>query len=342
MPPVESSTKREYAAIDIAKLICALLVVAIHTEPFASNFWLDKGFGVLTRIPVPYFFMASGYFLFLADKEKTSFAKLKKYCLRILLLYAVWSVFYLPLLYSKCTATGVFNKALFFKSIFWLGTQGHLWYLIASIVAAIMTWGFLRVTTLKKTVVIAFIFLIFGTLFSNYAPLIHKLSAKEGGGINMIFSVLQVIGTRNGIFYGFFYVALGALIAGGSCAFKMRTYAIAFLISFMALAVEGLIAVKFVGSRDTNLWFSAPPLIWSVFMATLQLNPSIGKNTALMCRNGSTLIYTSHRLFIAFLISVCAMKDGMLLFIATTVLTLLFSTVVLLLKNRIRIFKYLY
>ena len=278
----------------------------------------------------------------MADKEKTSFAKLKKYCLRILLLYAVWSVFYLPLLYSKCTATGVFNKALFFKSIFWLGTQGHLWYLIASIVAAIMTWGFLRVTTLKKTVVIAFIFLIFGTLFSNYAPLIHKLSAKEGGGINMIFSVLQVIGTRNGIFYGFFYVALGALIAGGSCAFKMRTYAIAFLISFMALAVEGLIAVKFVGSRDTNLWFSAPPLIWSVFMATLQLNPSIGKNTALMCRNGSTLIYTSHRLFIAFLISVCAMKDGMLLFIATTVLTLLFSTVVLLLKNRIRIFKYLY
>jgi hypothetical protein len=32
MPPVEPSTKREYAAVDIAKLICALLIVAIHTE----------------------------------------------------------------------------------------------------------------------------------------------------------------------------------------------------------------------------------------------------------------------------------------------------------------------
>ncbi len=182
MHSVEPSKNREYTAVDIAKLICALLVVAIHTEPFAGNFWLDKGFGVLTRIPVPYFFMASGYFLFLADKEKTSFAKLKKYCLRILLLYAVWSVFYLPMLFSRCMVSGVFNTSMFFKAIFWLGTQGHLWYLIASIVAAVMTWSFLRITTLKKTVIIAFIFLIFGTVFSNYAPLIHKLSSKEGGG----------------------------------------------------------------------------------------------------------------------------------------------------------------
>ncbi len=342
MPPVEPSTKREYAAVDIAKLICALLVVAIHTEPFASNFWLDKGFGVLTRIPVPYFFMASGYFLFLADKEKTSFAKLKKYCLRILLLYAVWSIFYLPMLYSRCMASGVFNTSMFFKSIFWLGTQSHLWYLIASIVAAVMTWSFLRITTLKKTVIIAFIFLIFGTVFSNYAPLIHKLSVKEGGGINMIFSVLNVIGTRNGIFYGFFYVALGAFIAGGCSTFKMRTYAIVFLISFMALAIEGVVAVKIVGSTDHNLWFTAPPLIWSVFMATLQMNPSISKNIALMCRNGSTLIYTSHRLFIAFLISVCAMKEGMLLFNATLFITLVFSMAILLLKKKISILKYLY
>lgn len=342
MPQDDSSTKREYAAIDIAKLICALLVVAIHTEPFASNFWLDKGFGVLTRIPVPYFFMASGYFLFLVDKEKTSFAKLKKYCLRILLLYAVWSVCYLPLLYSRCMTTGVFNTSMFFKAIFWLGTQSHLWYLIASIVAAVMTWCFLRITTLKKTVVIAFIFLIFGTVFSTYAPIIHKLSAKEGGGINMIFSVLQVIGTRNGIFYGFFYVAFGAFIAGGCKTFKMSVYAIVFLVSFMALAGEGVIAVKIIGSTDHNLWFTAPPLIWSVFMATLQLNPSINKNIAVMCRNESTLIYTSHRLFIAFLISVCAMKAGMFLFITTIVITLVFSMAILLLKKKFNILKYLY
>lgn len=339
---VEPYSKREYTAIDIAKLICALLVVGIHTEPFASNFWLDKGFGVLTRIPVPYFFMASGYFLFLAEKEKTSFAKLKKYCIRILILYAVWSVFYLPLLYSRCMATGSFNTGMFFKSIFWLGTQSHLWYLIASIVAAVMTWGFMKAFSVKTTLLMSACFLIFGTLFSNYAPLIHKLSAKEGGGINMIFSVLDVIGARNGIFYGFFYVAFGAFIASGCRTFNLHVYAVVFLVSFMALAVEGIITVKYIGSTDHNLWFSAPPLVWAVFMATLQMNPSIGKNAALTCRNGSTLIYTSHRLFIAFLISVCTMKEGMFLFIVTVSTTLVFTAIVLLLKKKISVLKLLY
>ncbi|WP_420341571.1 acyltransferase family protein [[Clostridium] aminophilum] len=48
--------------VDLVKLIMAFLVVCIHTEPFGFNFWLDKGFGIVTRLCVPFFFVSSAYF----------------------------------------------------------------------------------------------------------------------------------------------------------------------------------------------------------------------------------------------------------------------------------------
>ena len=173
---VVSSTKCEYIAIDIAKLICAVLVVAIHTEPFADIFWLDKGLGLFTRIPVPFFFTVSGYFLFLTDKRETSAKKLLKYIRRIALMYVIWSLIYMPFLIHKCfSAGGMFDYGQFFKSIFWTGVSSHLWYLIGSIVAASLTWLMYRCFTEMETLVIAAFLLIFGTLFSTYAILIFTL-----------------------------------------------------------------------------------------------------------------------------------------------------------------------
>ena len=50
------------SAIDITKLIMAVLVIGIHTEPFHANVWLDRGFGIITRLCLPFFFVASAYF----------------------------------------------------------------------------------------------------------------------------------------------------------------------------------------------------------------------------------------------------------------------------------------
>lgn len=59
-------TRNNFAALDIFKVICAILIVAIHTRPFSEisgtlDFYLCD---VIARIAVPYFFTASGYFLF--------------------------------------------------------------------------------------------------------------------------------------------------------------------------------------------------------------------------------------------------------------------------------------
>ena len=336
---MNNTTKPEYPAIDIAKLVCALLVVAIHTEPFAFNYWLDKAFGVLTRIPVPFFFMASGFFLFYTDKEKTTFLKISKYCFRILILYTAWSIIYLPLLYSRCLTDNSFNTSMFLKSIFWFGSYSHLWYLIASIVAALLTYVSLKVTSMKMTFFISVVFLIFGTMFSTYAPLFKRLHL---GVLDRILSVLDTIGTRNGLFYGFFYITLGAYAI--QCkSYKIAIYLAVFVVSFIALAVEGFIAVRYVGSIEHNLWFCAPPLVFSSYMIILSLKPIISKKIALICRNGSTIIYTSHRLFIVFLISIVHLEKGLFLCLLTTVIAIAFSGLILYLKEgKMRFLKYLY
>lgn len=49
----------ERSAIDLMKIVCAILVIGIHTEPFGRWELFDQMFGVLTRIAVPYFFVSS-------------------------------------------------------------------------------------------------------------------------------------------------------------------------------------------------------------------------------------------------------------------------------------------
>lgn len=86
------------ASLDVLKLGLAFLVVALHIFPVAKmtgisgliSYEIASG---ITRIAVPTFFIVSGYLLRNKLHDKTY---LKKYCKRILLLYIVWQLIYLP------------------------------------------------------------------------------------------------------------------------------------------------------------------------------------------------------------------------------------------------------
>ena len=76
--------------IDIVKLLMAVLVIGIHTEPFSFHFWLDKGFGICTRLCVPFFFITSAYFYWRKEKSAIFFLS------RIVLLYVIKDLSQLP------------------------------------------------------------------------------------------------------------------------------------------------------------------------------------------------------------------------------------------------------
>lgn len=332
--------RREYIGIDLLKLLCAFMVVAIHTKPLASYDLLDKGLGILTRMAVPFFFTASGYFLFLSGKRETSGAKLCMYVKRIGILYCLWSIAYLPLLVSKCmpqAAEDTFAFGAFFRAVFWMGVTGHFWFLIGTVVASAMVWVCYRILPPGKTLAVATVFLLFGTMCSTYRPLVQNI--LPGG----VFSFIDAIEARNRIFYGFFYVALGAFFA---CrALKERcasAYACVWLCGLALLAAESLLAFKTGVVQGTIMWLTCPLAVAAFFLWGLNAKLPISSDTAMKFRNASTLIYTSHCLFMVAFIALGMERRGLLLFAATSVTSIILTIILLALAKRWKFLRYLY
>ena len=97
--------EQKYNSIDLFRFICAIFVVMIHVNPFGNanrNIifkYLDFGITqYLSRLAVPFFFITSGFFLYRKTVYSSfSFNNSKKYIRRILKLYILWSIIYLPL-----------------------------------------------------------------------------------------------------------------------------------------------------------------------------------------------------------------------------------------------------
>ena len=86
-------TKKLYKGIDIFKLVAALGVVAIHTG--------IKFFDILGRLGVPFFVIISSFFFFKhyfrLNSSIQSKNYIKKFLVRLGLLFLTWEVFYIPL-----------------------------------------------------------------------------------------------------------------------------------------------------------------------------------------------------------------------------------------------------
>ena len=105
MNEMSRSEEENYKLVDLIKFICAFLVIGIHTRQFLSVsdiadrlFYYD-----VSNYSVPFFYACSGYFL-LAKKSNIKLGdRLKIRIKKVLRLYLVWSLLYIPLtLYGWC------------------------------------------------------------------------------------------------------------------------------------------------------------------------------------------------------------------------------------------------
>ena len=138
--------------------------MAIHTEPFSFNIWMDRGLGLFTRLAVPFFFVATGFLLF---NGKVGKEKAVGYIKRILILYVIWGLAYLFINYVN-----TIQKILYQTFISGIG---HLWYLKATIVAVALVWLLSKRFSDEKVLIISACFLVFGTLLSTYAPVTERI-----------------------------------------------------------------------------------------------------------------------------------------------------------------------
>ncbi len=315
------------ATIDIVKVIMAILVIGIHTEPFGFNIWLDRGFAIITRLCVPFFFITSSYFYWLKDKGALKFLK------RIFLLYLIWSLIYLPFDIHFLSEKTI-GDILYFH--FWEGNRHALWYLWGSIVGFIITYLSLKIFKPKTVLIISVFFLLIGCLKSTWSPLIENIFSCN---------ITDLFGSRNGLFYAFPYFSLGMVIAKSHDKGKNRNVKkliTGFLVSFVFLIIESIICILFFKSPSTIMWISCFPYSYFLFMIVNNINIHLNKKTSLMLRKISTLMYVSQYLFI-YMFEFFGFH-GMILFFLVSISTLIFAIIIIKLSEfkYFKCLKYLY
>lgn len=307
--PVQTE-HRYYGAVDLARFIAAMVIVGIHTEVFCQISLLDMGFGVISRLAVPLFFIISAFFFFSKPLTKI---RIKHTIKRILILYFSFSIFYYLILWSF----GYTFSWDDFCSFVFLGGFRHLWFLHALMIGILLTSGLY--TVFKKTwgvLCVGVLVYIIGLMLETYYSVFSSIEPIQllHDGLN-----IDKYGTRNGIFYGFPCIVLGLVIAK-----LKRLPSLSFSLGLSSLFILGLfietwLAVKVLHVSSTIMWLSCLPA--TCFMMITLLNVRSLKFDTHRIRKMSTFIYLIHPAFILLLGGI--LGQGMLLFGGVLILSVL-------------------
>lgn len=297
---------KTYNGLDVAKLVCAVMILCAHFASTWGHFpaLLDFGFSIYV-IAVPFFFACSGFLLFEklgrmeAEGKK---AAVGKYIRHIAMMYLCWSAVYFVFvligwMQDKASAgvmLAYFHRALVFT------TYATIWFLPALLVGVLAVYFLSKKLSLQVVLAIGLAFYLAGTLGYSYAFLISGCPRMES--LYRLHDDIFIT-TRNGVFNGFPFVALGAWI---STREKRMPLALSGTLAFLSLALVAgeAVALKVgfgVRGVDTALALVPFTFFFMEFLLALKLQD---RKIYPQLREMSTMIFLSQRLFITALPSI--------------------------------------
>ena len=303
-----------YPDLDLMKLAMAFLVVEIHTRPLTGFPFAERIVEGIDVVAVPFFFVASALLCFrgldegsFADGSLPGAVRVRKTTGKLLRLYFVWTAIYLPVTVfgGIIRGDGFVHAVLFFiRGTLFVGENYYswpLWYLLASVIGFTLVYLCLRGGVRSKRILLASSVLLLAGYCITFvqgwdgAPAVLSIPVKAYG---LVFG-----GSRNGLFEGFFYVAMGAVL-GMNCSRVVEVPVLAEL----ALVVAGLAGTVFV-SNDAHLPFCMAASIGLFLLSARRcgsdLKPHVG------ARNASTVIYLVHMYFaVLFVYGICGGTDA--------------------------------
>ena len=309
---------RNYDGIDIFRLFAAFLIVGIHTYPLHSvsvelNFFIVH---VVSRIGVPFFLMATGYFLmwqYVSYRGRNNEANLTtdainesqelylnkhadinsliNFVKKTGILYIIATIIYLPISIYAGHYSDVNMFITFIRNFIFNGTFYHLWYLPASIIGALLIYVLGHKFSLKGVLLIAGILYVFGLLGDSYYGITVQVPI-----LNAIYDVLFNIFsfTRNGLFYAPIFLTLGAAIVQGKRHLSKQMNVLGFVISLVLMCVEGMVLHNFDFTRHDSMYIMLIPCMYFLF----QLVRSHSGQQSVFLRDTSMWVYILHPFFI--------------------------------------------
>lgn len=295
----KKSIKESYPIVDIMKFFLCICVIALHSNatnflPKNIQYFIQK---LIFRVAVPYFFIASGFFLGrkLKNGGCSSWQTIKSYCLRLLKPFIVFSIINIV----QHFITGGNNYGLLLLEIIQhviFYPYGALWYIQASIIGALLLYPFIKKNRILLALIIGVVLYIFALLCNNYYFIVNDTIFGE-----FINSYLSICVTgRNGLFVGFFFLTLGIACEKfySKTDISKHKILILFISFFLLYFVECFLIWKFALNLikdDGALYITHILVIPALFLVTIFFGKDKTIQNTRLFRNLSTGMYFLHR-----------------------------------------------
>lgn len=312
--------QKNIKSIDIAKLLAAIMIIALHTSPLEDFTRIgDKALIGLCRIGVPLFFTMSAYLFFLKEGDYGS--RLKKYCLRIVKYWVVYSALGIIIL----------KPPLGFNIIrtFLFDGFGVVWFFHGLIVA--MSLFVLLLVINGEGELKWYVYVIPIALYICSLAMNTYFSVLPGGCKRFLETYYYpvFVTARNGFFSGTIYMLIGYLIAKNenkqslkSVVIRLGIYTVLFLTE---LFISWNVTEKIHGRE---LFLTMPLLIICLMEFILVMNDKcerVPDKLCFYCRKLSFALYGWQLLYIVIIpgtinsllrfciITILSLATGMLL-----------------------------
>ncbi|MFR9603344.1 MAG: acyltransferase family protein [Rikenellaceae bacterium] len=295
---MEKIQSRDYA-IDSLKLLCAFLVITVHTAPSPTFDYGATWTGWLTslnKVAVPCFFMISGFFIYTPDRE-TMGGRLRSTLSKVWRI-TLWSSAIYIIIHLFSFGVEGFNKNALSRFVFYnLPPFGvHLWYLFAYIYLL----GILRYANRKGVINKLFITIPFLLLLS---VLLGRYSFLIGHNHSMPIEL-----TRNFFFAALPYFMLGAYLKTKRERIEKisRRAAIFVTLALVLLSASELWVHTSVGLRTRGDFFVTTPMLATSLLILFMKIPQRRDNIfSKIGRKDSLYIYIFHIAVIRMLLPIC-------------------------------------
>ena len=334
--------ENEQCSIDMLKLFLAILVVLRHCGQifFESN---SRFYYIVTNtispIAVPTFFIISGFLFY---SKPINRQRLKHQIFRILRLYLVWSILYLPLRFEvyqrETTKVSVQVIIEYVWSAIFDGTYYHLWYLPSLIVALTISYWITKYIRRKQQIFIVVLCYILGLLIDTYTFCLPQ--------IQVYFNIYRNIflTARNGIFFGLIFVCIGRYFSDNKEEIegKIEKRLVLGLLSVIILSfVESYYLCVIHSKSVINMSVSSAFVAVYVFLIALKLNKCKKICGMPTVRNMSTIVFCLHPWILEMINRLYGQYNVVYKTVLTLFITLSISFICVKMSKRIKLIKYI-
>lgn len=299
-----------FNGLDLFKFIAAILILVLHANPFGSTTAGVIVREIITPIAVPFFFATSG-FLFYISIQSGGLAKGKSKILKTLKLYLIWSAIYFPFVVASWVINDSFNLQSILnypKLLIFEGSFQTIWFLNALWLASFIVFLLLKRLTSTRIFLVSLPFYILSCLLSTWNGLLVVLPGGEALS-DLYYSFFET--TKNGLLFGFTYVALGVMVAewylsNRNCnesaknksIFDIKKAIAVIGASFGAIIVEYMVRTRwFEGSKSCDITFALLPVTIGLLVLSLTLDFKDSPKYKTL-RVYSTLVFLTQRIFL--------------------------------------------